>query len=146
MADVLTWSVTIIFRGFFLILKKRTKSDRTWMFLACSSGSDTSRVNVLKLEVYKESLMKALDDIYSRTLHVNIQMDAVRPGKNFLANFLTNNGDGNNANEILKSANSSSKLSNKGCPLICIKDQTMPIWIFLQAGESGPNNFNFNLI
>ena len=50
-----------------------------------------------------------------------------------------NYGDRNNANRRLKSANSSSKLSNKGCPLICIKDQTIPLWIFQQAGESGPN-------
>ena len=30
-------------------------------------------------------------------------------------------------------------LVTKGFPLIYIKDQTMPIWIFQQAGESGPN-------
>ena len=29
------------------------------------------------------------------------------------------------------------KLSNKRCPLICIKDQTMPISIFQQVRESG---------
>ena len=66
-------------------------------------------------------------------------------GKSFLVNFLKQellrSGDGKNANGIgrLKSVNSSSKLSNKGCPLICIKDQTMPIPIFQQVRELGPN-------
>ena len=55
--------------------------------------------------------------------------------ENFLANGLRNYGDRKNANGRLKSANSSSKLSNKGCPLICIKDQTMPISIYQQVGN-----------
>ena len=38
-----------------------------------------------------------------------------------------------------------SKLSNKGCPLICIKDQTVPIWIF-QAGESDPNGQSVTVV
>ena len=50
-----------------------------------------------------------------------------------------NYGDGKNASGRLKSANSSSKLNNKGCPLICIKDQTILLWILQQAGESGSN-------
>ena len=54
-------------------------------------------------------------------------------------------GDGKNASGRLKSANSLSILSNKGCPLICIKDQTMPIWIFQQAGESGPKRYSCQL-
>ena len=41
--------------------------------------------------------------------------------------------DGKNANGRFKSANTPSKLNNKGCPLICIKDQTIPFWIFQQA-------------
>ena len=55
-------------------------------------------------------------------------------------------GDEKNANGRLKSANSSSKLSNKGCLVICIKDQTMPIWIFQQAGESGPNSQSVTIV
>ena len=50
-----------------------------------------------------------------------------------------NYGDRKNASGRLKPANSSSELSNKGYPSICIKDQTIPLWIFQQAGESGPN-------
>ena len=57
----------------------------------------------------------------------------------FLTSQNKNYGDRKNASGRLKSANSSSKLSNKGCPLICIKDQTITLWIFQQAGESGPN-------
>ena len=51
-----------------------------------------------------------------------------------------------NANGGLKSANSSSKLNNKGCPLICIKGQTIPLWIFQQAGESGPNGQSVTVV
>ena len=54
--------------------------------------------------------------------------------------------DGKNANGRLKSANSPSELSNKGCPLICIKDQTIPLWIFQQAGESGPNGQSVTVV
>ena len=43
-------------------------------------------------------------------------------------------------------ANSSSKLSNKGCPLICIKDQTMPVWNFQQAEESDQNGQSVTVI
>ena len=66
----------------------------------------------------------------------------------FLANFLKQelrrwkNADGNRR---LKSANSSSKLSNKRCHLICIKDQTMPISIFQQVGESSPTRYSCQL-
>ena len=44
----------------------------------------------------------------------------------------------------LKSTNSSSELNNKGCPLIYIKDQTIPLCLYgssstaEQAGEPGP--------
>ena len=37
----------------------------------------------------------------------------------------------------LKSTNSSSKLNNKGCPLICTKDQTLPLWILQHGSTSG---------
>ena len=57
-----------------------------------------------------------------------------------------NYGDGKNANGRLKSADSSSKLNNKGCPLIWIKDQTIPLWIFQQAGESGPNGQSVTVV
>ena len=63
-----------------------------------------------------------------------------------LTSLNKNYGNGKNAYGRLKSANSSSKLSNKGCPLICIKDQTMPIWIFQQAGESGPNSQSVTVV
>ena len=53
--------------------------------------------------------------------------------------------DGKNADGI-KSANSASKLSNKRCPLICIKDQTIPLWIFQQAGESGPSGQSVTVV
>ena len=86
---------------------------------------------------------------------LNIRMDAVRSfgilkfsqcclQGNFLANFLKQELLRAIGNERLKSANSSSKLSNKGCPLICIKDQTMPI--FQQAGGSGPNNQSITVV
>ena len=39
----------------------------------------------------------------------------------------------------LKSTNSSSELNNKGCPLICTKDQTVPLWI-LQYGSHKREN------
>ena len=74
---------------------------------------------------------------------VNVVLYSIT-GKSFLANFLKQellrSGDGKNANGTgrLKSANSSSKLSNKGCQLICINDQTMPISIFQQVRELGP--------
>ena len=48
--------------------------------------------------------------------------------------------------EDSKSANSSSKLNNKRCPLICIKDQTIPLWIFQQAGESGQNRQSVTVV
>ena len=57
-----------------------------------------------------------------------------------------NYGDGKNANGRLKSSNSSSKLNNKGCPLICIKDQTIPLWIFQQEGKSGPNGRSVTVV
>ena len=60
--------------------------------------------------------------------------------KSFLVNFLKQellrSGDGKNANGRLKSANSSSKLSNKACPLICMRDQTMPNSIFHKVREN----------
>ena len=51
----------------------------------------------------------------------------------------------------LKSTKSSSELNNKGCPLICIKDQRIPLLIFQhgstgQAGESGPNGQSVTVV
>ena len=52
----------------------------------------------------------------------------------------------------LKSTNSSSELNNKGCPLICIKDQTIPLCLYgssstaAQAGESGPNGQSVTVV
>ena len=52
----------------------------------------------------------------------------------------------------LKSTNSSSELNNKGCPLICRKDQTIPLCLYgssstaAQAGESGPNGHSVTVV
>ena len=45
----------------------------------------------------------------------------------------------------LPNLHQSSELSNKKCPLICIKDQAMPISIFQQAGESSPKRYSCQL-
>ena len=93
----------------------------------------------------------SVEDIISGTL--NIRMDAVRwfgilklyqycsQGKfSWLTSY--NKNYGQNASGRVKSTNSSSELSNKRCPLICIKDETMPISIFQQAGESSPRRYS----
>ena len=59
-----------------------------------------------------------------------------------LTSYNKNYGDGMNASGRVKSTNSSSELSDKGCPLICIRDQTMPISIFQQAGESSLKHYS----
>ena len=94
-----------------------------------------------------------MEDIFSGAL--NIRMKAVRlfgslklcqcrsQGKiSWLTSYNKNYGDKKNASGRAKSTNSSSELSNKRSPLICIKDQTMPISIFQQAGESSPKSYS----
>ena len=68
------------------------------------------------------------------------------PGKNFLNNFLKQElwrwKEWQWKSQIYTN---SSELRNKECPLICIKDLTMLISIFQQAGESSPKRCIYQL-